>query len=220
MWRLNGKRSDFDMGTGSPFWWQHHVTPHGSTMLTVFDDAANPPREKQSRAIILDLNMSAMKVTLRQQFTHPRWKILTDAMGSAQLLPDGRMMVGWGAKPNFSEFDASGKLILDGTVTQLDPSYRAFTADWTGHPAEGPSVAVRRKGSGAKVYASWNGATELTSWHVLSGKNSHSLDAATMVARTGFETAIKVHGGGPYYAVEARDSRNRPLARSAPVRAR
>jgi hypothetical protein len=166
--------------------------------MTIFDDAANPQKEPRSRAIILDLNLSAMHCTLRQEFVHPHKRLLTDAMGSAQLLPDGRMFVGWGALPYFSEFDAQGKLILDGAVTKLDPSYRAFTADWTGHPDEAPAIAVRPRRGGATVYASWNGATDVAAWRIGSGP---------LVRRSGFETALALRPG----AVVALDAHGRAL---------
>jgi len=53
VWRLNGKKSDFTMGPGSTFWWQHHVRPHSNGRLSIFDNAANGPavNEKQSRAL-------------------------------------------------------------------------------------------------------------------------------------------------------------------------
>ena len=55
-WRLGGKRSDFQLGPGVKFYWQHHVRPHGATTLTLFDNGAAPPYEPQSRALILHLD--------------------------------------------------------------------------------------------------------------------------------------------------------------------
>ena len=59
---------------------------------------------------------------------------------------------------------ADGTLILDGQFPIGDQSYRAFTADWTGHPTDKPAVVARvNPAGGSTVYASWNGATELDS---------------------------------------------------------
>ena len=44
LWRLNGKRSDFTMGAGSHFYWQHHAVPHANGLFTVFDDGSSPQR--------------------------------------------------------------------------------------------------------------------------------------------------------------------------------
>jgi len=220
VWRLNGKESDFTMGPGSKFWWQHHVRPHSTGRLSIFDNAANGPavNEKQSRALILCLDTDAMLATLDKAYIHPGQKILAGAMGSVQLLGDGKVFVGWGTQPHFSEFSADGRLLLDGDIEKGDASYRAFMHNWTGHPTELPAADARhRAGGGATVYASWNGATQVTSWTVYAGKTQTSLVEVASARRAGFETAIAVQSAGPYFAVQPRDAAGRPLSRSAPV---
>ena len=215
-WRLGGKRTDFKMGPGSQFYWQHDTRPHGPNVMTVFDDgydAVMPKDESQSRALILDIDHDAMQVTLRRQFTNPP-PVLARAMGNTQLLPDGGVFVGWGTNPYFSEFSADGRLLLEGQITKGDPAYRSFIGDWSGHPADPPAVAARHHADGAMVYASWNGATEVASWTVLTGRSSGSLTPARTARKRGFETAISVPGKGPYFAVEARDASGRRLATS------
>jgi Arylsulfotransferase (ASST) len=217
-WRLGGKMSSFAMGPGTHFYWQHHARPHPGGTLSLFDDGASPPKEKHSRAIILDLDTARMRVTLRQQYVHPVISLLATAMGSAEVLPDGGMFVGWGTEPYFSQFSHDGRLLLDGRMPTNDPSYRAFSYMWSGRPAEPPAVAARTRATGgATVYASWNGATDVRAWTVLAGKTRTSLAEVGSGPRTGFETAITVGGGGPYFAVEPRDASGRALARSAVV---
>ncbi|MGN6795997.1 MAG: arylsulfotransferase family protein [Streptosporangiaceae bacterium] len=219
VWRLNGKKSNFTMGPGSKFWWQHHVRPHSGGRLSIFDNGANGPavNEKQSRAIILRLDTSAMHATLEKAYIHPGQRMLGGAMGSAQLLDDGGMFVGWGTEPHFSEFSADGRLLLDGDIEQGDASYRAFRQNWTGQPTELPAAAARHRTGGAVVYASWNGATQVTSWKVYAGKTRTSLAEVASAGRAGFETAITVRSAGPYFAVQPHDAAGRPLSRSAPV---
>jgi hypothetical protein len=218
-WRLNGKKSDFTMGPGAHFYWQHHARPHGATTLSLFDDGANPAKEKCSRALLLDLDATTMTATLTRAFTHPGKVLLAEAMGSAELLPDGRMFVGWGTEPYFSEFAPDGTLLLDGAVPNNDPSYRVFTASWTGRPTEAPAVAVRAgAGGGATVYASWNGATGLAGWTVLAGQTPGTMTRAGAAPWAGFETALVVTAGGPHFAVEAHDGNGNVLARSATIR--
>jgi hypothetical protein len=220
-WRLGGKRSDFRLGPGVEFHWQHHVRSHGSTTLTLFDNATNgvaPQDEPQSRALILRLDPAARRVGLVRAFTHPNPALLSHAMGSAELLPDGGMFVGWGATPYYSEFAADGALVMDALLPLGNPSYRTFTRPWTGHPTEQPAVAARVGSAGATVYASWNGATTVASWGVLAGKRSSSLAYVGSARRTGFETAITVANDGPYFAVEPRDASGQILAWSATER--
>ena len=216
VWKLGGKQSDFKMGPGSQFYWQHDSRMHGPKVLTVFDDgfdAVMPKDEKQSRALILDVDSAAMTVTLQRAFTNSV-PVLARAMGNTQFMPGGGVFVGWGTNPYFSEFSADGKLLLEGQLTKGDPAYRSFMGDWVGHPTEPPAVAARHHASGAMVYASWNGATEVASWTVLTGRSAGSLAPAKSAPKRGFETAISVRGKGPYFAVEARDSRGRHLGTS------
>jgi hypothetical protein len=219
-WRLNGKKSDFTMGPGSEFYWQHDTRLHGPDVLTVFDDGYDGvlrQDEKESRALILNVDYDRMLVTLRKQFTHPNQLVLAKAMGNAQLLPDGGMFVGWGTNPYFSEFSPDGKLLLDGRLTKGDPTYRSFIGDWAGHPADLPAVAARHRAGGATVYASWNGATAVKSWTVLAGRAQTSLARIGSAPKSGFETAIAVRSKGPYFAVQALDAKGRALSTSLPV---
>jgi hypothetical protein len=207
------------MGPGATFWFQHHITPLDASTVSIFDDGGAPPqKESQSRAILLDLDTSAMTATLRQAYTHPAGLAAAN-QGSMQVLADGRVLVGWGNLPYFSEFAADGTLLLDGQFPVGDQSYRAFTADWAGHPADKPAVAARvNPAGGSVVYASWNGATELDTWTVLAGTTAGALARAGSQRRAGFETAITVNTEGPYFAVTAADASGHVLARSATVR--
>ena len=220
VWRLNGKKSDFTMGPRSKFWWQHHVRPQGDGRLTVFDNAANGPtvNEKQSRALILSVDTATMHVSLKKQYIHPRQQLVAGAMGSAQLLGDDRMFVGWGTEPYFSEFSPQGRLLMDGIIETGDSSYRAFSQSWSGQPADQPAAAARHRTGGATVYASWNGATDVRSWAVLAGPTRTSLTSVGTASKTGFETAISVPSKGPYFAVQARNAKGQVLSKSAVVK--
>ncbi|HEX3955191.1 MAG TPA: arylsulfotransferase family protein [Trebonia sp.] len=217
-WTLGGKQSSFQMGDGARFYWQHHVRPHGTGTLSVFDDGASPAKETQSRAILLDLDTTAMTATLKRSYTHPAG-LQAQNQGSMQVLADGRVLVGWGNLPYFSEFLADGTLDMDAQFPVPDQSYRTFTADWTGQPTTRPTLAARvNPAGGSTVYASWNGATEVDKWIVLAGTSPSQLAAAGSQQRSGFETAITVNTKGPYFAVTALDASGRQLSQSATVK--
>src|SRR5579884_800039 len=57
MWRLGGRRSDFAMGPGTQFTWQHHVRKITDGMMTVFDNGSDgvTNSEPVSRALILEI---------------------------------------------------------------------------------------------------------------------------------------------------------------------
>ena len=218
VWTLGGKRSSFHMEEGSTFWFQHHITPLTATTVSIFDDGGAPPqKESQSRGILLGLDTQSMRATLKKAYTHPAGLAAAN-QGSMQVLADGRVLVGWGNMPYFSEFAADGTLLLDGQFPVGDQSYRAFTADWTGHPTDKPAVAARvNPAGGSVVYASWNGATEVDTWTVLAGNSAGALSRVGSQRRSGFETAITVNTVGPFFAVTAQDSQGRTLGQSATV---
>jgi Arylsulfotransferase (ASST) len=218
VWRLNGKKSSFAMGPQSKFFWQHHVRALPGGVLTIFDNGALPAEEQHSRGLVLRLDTKTMHASLRKAYFHPGQTYLASAMGSAQLLRDGRMFVGWGTEPHFSEFAADGRLLLDADIVQGAPSYRAFTAHWSGNPKERPAAAARHRSGSATVYASWNGATGVRTWTVFAGKTRTSLRALGSAGRTGFETAVAVPNSGPYFAVQAHDAKGNALGKSAIVR--
>ena len=216
VWRLGGGRSDFAHGPRTRFYWQHHVVAHGDGRISVFDNGASPKIEDESRGLVLDVDPGAGAVSLVHAYTHPDG-ILAGTQGSCQTVDDGRVLVGWGDRPSFSEFTMDGRLIRDARFPDDVQSYRAFTTSWTGRPAGRPTLAARRDGDGTRVYASWNGSTEVRRWRVLAGAVQDRLRTVGVTARTGFETAVAVGAAGPYFAVEAVDARGAALARSAAV---
>jgi Arylsulfotransferase (ASST) len=219
VWKMGGRFSDFTMGPGAEYFWQHHVRWHGSgNVFTVFDNGAAPPKEKQSRALILDVDFKNMHVKLGHQYTHPGATLLSAAEGSAQLLPGGRMFVGWGTNPFFNEFHPNGDVILAGTQGRGNAAYRIFTYPWEGHPTTRPDVVVHHKNGKSVVYVSWNGATQAHSWVILAGKSRSKLTPIASARRTGFETAIQVSNTGPYFAVRARDAKGQTLSTSKTVK--
>jgi hypothetical protein len=218
IWRLGGKRSDFSFGSGARFFWQHHVRRLGARQMTVFDDGAYPPEEPQSRGLILNVDTARMRVTLARAFEHPA-KLLTYYEGSVQVLPDGNVFVGWGTEPYSSEFTATGELIADYRFPTNDQSYRAFRYPWTALPRTPPSIVLDKDDIGGyALRASWNGATEIASWQVLSGVSPGSLEPIAVVPKSGFETAITTHPRGPYVSVAALDVHGRRLGLARPLR--
>ncbi|MCW3018263.1 MAG: hypothetical protein JWN10_571, partial [Solirubrobacterales bacterium] len=99
-----------------------------------------------------------------------------------------------------------------------DESYRDFRFEWTGTPAHPPAFAIQAGGAtGTTVYASWNGATLVTSWRLLTGASASALSTVAQVPRSAFETAIPVPAGsvGPYVAVQALGAEGQVLGSSA-----
>jgi hypothetical protein len=203
VWRLGGKRSDFAMGRGTTFAWQHDARWRSPTTISLFDDGAAPAVEKESRALLLHVNLRRRKVTLLHAFTHPR-HLLSTSQGNMQVLPDGHVFVGWGAEPWFTEFAPDGKVLFDAHFVKGADSYRAYKFEWQGGPTDRPAVVARKSGGGrVTVYASWNGATDVSRWQFLAGSTSAEVRPVQTVESAGFETAIELKTDATFFGVRA-----------------
>jgi hypothetical protein len=218
LWRLGGQRSDFEMGPGTGFAYQHDARRQRDGTITIFDNGASPQVHEQSRGIAVDLDTDGMKATLVQEYTHPKG-LLSTSQGNLQVLPNGNVFVGWGSKPFVSEYSRDGKLLFDAQLSGENQSYRAFRLPWSGRPDEDPAVAAEKGHEDeVTVYASWNGATEVATWRVLAGSGPDELEPLGSGSWKGFETALAVRTDEPYVAVRAEDDSGRVLGVSKAIK--
>ncbi len=221
IWRLGGRRSDFAIERGAQFAWQHHATPLGDAVITLFDDGSNGPikTETQSRGLFLAVDERGRRVRAARSYTHPRG-LSSGAMGSVQVLPDGHVVVGWGLDPYTTEFAPDGSVVSDARLPAGINSYRGFRHRWTGRPQAKPATATRRDARGAHstVYTSWNGATHVRFWKVHVGTSASDLHTAGVAKHQGFETAIPLGSASGFVALTALDRHGKALGRSEPIR--
>jgi hypothetical protein len=218
MWRLGGKNSDFQMGEGTRTAFQHDARRHEGGTITIFDNGAHPQVHEESRAILVELDEQEMSATLVRAYSPPQ-KLISTSQGNAQLLPEGNVFVGSGSQPFISEFSYDGELVLNGRFPPDGESYRAFRFPWSGHPTDDPAVALERlSDEKVKLYASWNGATEVASWEVLAGRRPGRLEPLGSVPRDGFETPMLAQTTHSYFAVRAKERSGRVLGTSEPVK--
>ncbi len=218
IWQLGGKHSSFSMGEGASPAWQHDVRADPDGTISFFDNGATPKVHPQSRVIVLSLNLAQMTATLVSSFAHPT-PLVAPSQGDFQPLADGTWQVGWGQEPWFSEFSASGQLLFDAHLPAAYQSYTVLKFPWSGHPASRPQLAAHRHGRlGVIAYASFNGATEVTQWRLLSGPSASSLTPASTVARAGFETTIALPNRPAYLDAQALGAQGQVLGTSAIIR--
>ncbi len=227
IWRLGGKRSDFQLGPNAGFSWQHGAeTPDAST-ITLFDnadalwddDSGFSETESQSRGVVLNVDEANRTARLRRAYRHHP-PLIANAMGNLQTLPNGHVLIGWGSNPYVSEFSPDGTRVVDINLGNQHNSYRAYRYPWSAVPAEPPAMAiVSDKASGRRtLYASWNGATGVVHWLVESGRRHTELRAVGIAAQRGFETAIPLRRVGNYVRVTALGASGEALGRSDVIR--
>jgi arylsulfotransferase ASST len=216
LWRLGGRRSTFEMGPGTGTAYQHDARWQPDHTLTIFDNGAVPKAHSQSRVIREAIDWKHRKVTLVGRYVRVPG-LLTGSQGNDQILANGSSFVGWGEYPYFTEFNSAGQIVFDGHFPWPGQSYRAFRFPWSATPAAPPSIGVKLSGTGATVYASWNGATGVSAWRVLGGPTPATLSALATAPVGGFETAIALPAY-PNFAVQALGSAGEVLGTSAAVK--
>jgi hypothetical protein len=217
-WRLGGKRSDFKMGKGTVFAWQHDARHQGHNRITIFDDGAMPQVEPQSRGLVIDLDQKSGTARLVRKYVHRPNRIVSRYMGNMQALDNGNVMIGWGSEPYLTEFGPNGEIALDARLPKGGMNYRAFRLPWRAHPSVPPTAVYRFARGKGTVYVSWNGATEVAAWRLDSGPHAGALRAGPAVARRGFETALRTTPGDKVARAVALDASGHVLGRSKAIR--
>ncbi|KAJ7197445.1 hypothetical protein GGX14DRAFT_186885 [Mycena pura] len=141
-----------------------------------------------------------MTVSLAKRFFPSPNRNFSLAEGSTE--PNGdTVVVSYGNNPWVTVHNfASTSVLFSAVIGPNNASfhginnYRTFqtsTLQFAGRPKQLPAVAL----SGGDVYVSWNGATHVASYTLLTGHAANSVRTrVTSVPKAGFET--KIHGSG------------------------
>jgi hypothetical protein len=223
IWQLGGKDSTFTLAPAGQQWfcYQHDVREPEPDVITIFDDGGSGPSacpNHPSRALTLTLDPITDTATITRDLSHDP-PLSAQMWGSNQILPNGDDLVSWGALKEITEFNAANEPDFD--MTFSGRTYRAFRTPWTGIPDSPPALATTQgPGNAVTAYMSWNGDTQVTTWQLVAGDNSASLEPVGRARhKTGFETKITVHTTAPLVAVEAISASGQVLAVSPTVAA-
>ncbi len=216
MWRIGGKRSDFKLGKGVRFAFQHDLHRQSDGTLTIFDNGAGGKHGRVNRftsAKTLKIDERRRRVTLVRAYRDPRNK-MSQSQGNTDVQPNGNVFVGWGDVNACTEFAPNGEVLFDFSFAAKSVSYRCFKAPWVGAPRTPVAVKSERDGSGSKVWMSWNGDTRVREWRILAGSSRGKLEVVATVARSGFETRADLPRAYAYYRVVGLDAEGKVLGRS------
>ena len=216
-WRIGGTRSSFRLGPGARFYWQHDAEFQPGGLISVLDNGSDPPKEKQSRGLLLKANFARRTVALIRALVNPSHTLLSESQGNMLSLPGGNWLIGYGRLPNLTEFDAAGHVLLDATLGKDVQNYSSSLSAWHGQPTDLPSLSVESTSGGMIVKASWNGATDVASWRVLAGPSPGSLMPVAGASKTSFETTIQVPAAAAYAQVQALSASGEVLGTSNTV---
>ena len=217
MWRLGGKKSDFQIDEKGKFAWQHDFRQRRDGTYSVFDNGAGVTKvHDYSRGLVLKVDEVARTATFVAEYLHPD-KLSAPTQGSFRELADGGSFIGWGQMPYFTEHNADGTVRLAGHLPLDNQSYRAYKVDWTGVPLDQPALGLHVDNGNVIVSASWNGSTKVSRWRARSGTQPGALTAAVEGDRSGFETTITVQGTPEYVVAEALDAKGNFLGASSAI---
>jgi hypothetical protein len=205
VWRLGGKKSDFGPPAAVKFAFQHNAELHDGNLLSLFDNGAIPKVEPYTRPIVLKLNLANKTARVAESFLHPL-RFSSPFEGNLQLLADGGAFVGWGGVRKVTEFTPDAKVRFELKLPFGD-TYRGYRLAWTGHPRGKPVAAV----AGDRVYASWNGSTEVARWDVLAGPDGDHLSRVAGRPWSGLETMVQLETPPAAVAVRALDASGKTL---------
>ncbi|KAK9780354.1 putative ASST-domain-containing protein [Seiridium cardinale] len=239
------------------FAWQHHTRFYNNgknngenrTEMTFFDNHQKDHNEYGCTAncsrglhVRLDTESNPKTVQLIQEYQHPAG-LLSQSQGSMQILDNGNAFIGWGRNPSFTEHTPDGKAVLDvqfspwlskATADHALDNYRAYKQDWAATPYWPPEVAAKTYKDAVTAYVSWNGATKVKGWVLVSipprvsasrwkyanlGEIKYASDSedgltsadsvVARVSRSGFETEVPLgHLNASYLRAEAINRHN------------
>jgi Arylsulfotransferase (ASST) len=231
IWTLGGNHTNFNpISTGPgvdpteayPFCWQHDARELPDGSYTVFDNASailipqlcGKNRDGNSRGLQMNLvppTGTTMGTAVITNVHRHDPNVASGFAGNMQALPGGSRFLGFGQVPEATLYAPDNTPQLEVGLTGA--SYRAFTFPWQGTPSEPPTVVVKD----GSAYASWNGATQVSAWQVLTGSNADDLvpDGGPQ-PRTGFETQLRLsNSAAPVVRVQALDADGKILDTSA-----
>ncbi|RKU41354.1 hypothetical protein DL546_001801 [Coniochaeta pulveracea] len=220
IWVLGGKKNrfrDLSGGRATDFAYQHDARwdATGST-LTLFDNAVDNenPMRSDSRGLRLEVDQQAMTVAVVTEYVNPR-KLRAISQGSLQTLPSGNVLLSYGHLAAFSEFANDGRLLCD---VNYGPESRFGAGDVQAYH----TLVALDEHENAKLFVSWNGATEVATWDLEGAAGATASDEEWVrldtLEKSSFESAFRLRHIYPrFLRVSGRDANAGLLGTSEPV---
>ena len=195
IWRLGGKRNQFTFTNNDPNLYQHDIRRLPNGHVTLFDNGPTRSPVEYSRAVEFDLDEENKVATSVWEYRNSP-DIFSEAMGSAQRLPNGNTLVGWGStgNPAITEVKPDGTKALEMGFADSQVSYRAFRFPWEGFPNWMPTCILKSESITSTLYCSWNGATNIAYYRIYAGMDPEPTTLIGVETKTGFEMSYDVTG--------------------------
>jgi hypothetical protein len=182
-------------------------------VLSLFNNANTPTDEvAATTGLAYAVNKVNRTATTIRVLSDSDDVIHSVSQGSYHLMSpqSNHVVMGYGSIAKVKEFDANNNEVLTAKFGDDNAvaSYRGYKCPWKATPFWSPAVVAERTSSdSARIYMSWNGATEYDNWAIYSAPSADSTNNnfVTSVSRAGFETSADVGSlKTPYIQVVAR----------------
>ncbi|KAJ5806248.1 uncharacterized protein N7503_003850 [Penicillium pulvis] len=228
MWRLGGLESDFTQDF--TFSKQHDVkfvSSNGTHHVISFLNNASDERgndENMSSVLHVELDTVAMTAHVVKRINRPDAG-LTRLRGSAEVLPNGNIFIGWSERGYQSEHASNGDVLMTARFASTRYStYRAYKSEFTGRPLTPPDVVASVYGTSSTdittiMYVSWNGATDVAGWNFYA--KAYDRGDSVFIGhanKTDFETMYIVDGYMDWITAEAVDRDGNSMMKSRIIR--
>ena len=212
-----GAQSNFKIGSGAAFAWQHDPEPLGNDTYRIFDNNWNMFAQPQQPAHVLTvhLNMATKTAVDVGHIYYSGPTMYAGSQGDTQLLPGSHILIGWGAGSDITEVNANRQQIFDAQYSNAFNTYRAYKMPWVGTPATFPTVSMHTVGGKKQVDVVWNGANQVARWRILSGPNTKDMASVGSVAWNGLDTAFRLSTYRAYVKAVALSASGKVLGRTA-----
>ena len=228
LWVLGGRGTtlqDLSNGEASMF-----LSPQDArlsddgTEVTAFDGGNSWSNKGGPRGVKLRVNPAEMTVKFVAEYRLPD-RELTGSHGSMQVLPNGNVFMGYGSSGIYAEFSPGGERLCEvqfapqmKSGASLATSYRVLKFDWHALPTTAPDLVLSQDDA-KRAYASWHGATEVSSWRLEGRGEDGGWQHLARASGAGFEASFVLKPGHGFLRAVALDRRGKTLGTSEPLNA-
>jgi len=197
--------------------------------LEIFNKAHNDTR---GIIVEIDADARTVRLDKVYHATHNITSVRMGGMQVLQDSPEpGNVILGYGNEPAWTEYAPDGTVLFDIALGPMRAgrasadNYRVLKVNWTGEPTYNPSISAGpdrhydfnetrstfeilrtdKKGEylrNTTAYFSWNGATDISHWLVLSSETDANMTISSnfqaRIPKTGFEMYFKAAYGTKY----------------------
>mmetsp|Transcript_13476 Transcript_13476/g.38868 ORF Transcript_13476/g.38868 Transcript_13476/m.38868 type:complete len:351 (+) Transcript_13476:231-1283(+) len=238
LWRLGGKGGDFRIinDNRGQFVGQHDVREIEESQITMFDNSVrNDKSSGSARGLQYQLSFDSDGCPTKARLVNAYdTGIRSFAMGSYRRMANGNGVYCLGLRKNkngtvgipfYMEVTIDGEeLIRMEWTTPHTFTYRTVKAPWIGTPTWPPKALLddNNPAKALRLHFSWNGATEVKKWRIVTGESERSPPTEVLVdvEKTQFEHWVEVPDGAEkcqYFQAIALGAEGKEMSRSPVV---